>query len=217
MKFILAVISLMVLVGCAGNRKEQSIEVLSICSEGVCVAAQRDYSQEQMFMNLEAFIKANEGLDTPICVASPDSKICSKEKVCYLVMGGLIPGSGCAKSLTFSNVAATESASIEFETTMPLSFIGTKVSCGSAVSRFSVNSINEVTLELDAYHCSWMVIGQMQATFSFRVESIDIDKGVLGGYWKHGVTGTGNGRGTGYALLTFRNNIDWTKSSTTEL
>ncbi|WP_045857579.1 hypothetical protein [Teredinibacter purpureus] len=213
MKHLLIAIGLIVLAGCAGKTKDEPIAELSICANGECVPAQQAYSRELLFTHLEALLQANEGVNIPICVAKPHDKTCINEDVCYLVMGGIVPGSGCAQHLTFTNVRSSDTAAINMDTTMPLSFIGTKVSCGSAVSRISVISINEVTLALDAYHCSWMVMGQMSATFSFRVESIDIEKGVLAGYWRHGVSGTGNGRGAGYALLTFTNNVGWKETA----
>jgi hypothetical protein len=43
----------------------------------------------------------------------------------------------------------------------------------------------------------------MSATFNFAVESIDLSHGQIGGDWSHAVKGTGNGRGSGYALLKF--------------
>ena len=43
----------------------------------------------------------------------------------------------------------------------------------------------------------------MTTTFSFAVESVDLDRGRLGGYWAHAVAGTGNGKGSGYAVIQF--------------
>lgn len=43
----------------------------------------------------------------------------------------------------------------------------------------------------------------MSASFNFMIDSVDFDHGRLGGFWKHGVTGTGIGRGEGYTLIQF--------------
>jgi hypothetical protein len=48
-----------------------------------------------------------------------------------------------------------------------------------------------------------MVVGTMSATFNFAVDSLDFNRGEIGGYWSHAVSGTGNGRGSGYAILQF--------------
>jgi hypothetical protein len=46
-------------------------------------------------------------------------------------------------------------------------------------------------------------VGTMSATFTMALDSLDLDRGQIGGYWSHAVKGTGNGRGSGYAVLKF--------------
>jgi len=67
----------------------------------------------------------------------------------------------------------------------------------------SIRSANEVAIEFQPHACSWMVVGIMSASFSFAVESLDFNRGEMGGYWQASVARTGNGSGSGYALLRF--------------
>ncbi|RYY73600.1 MAG: hypothetical protein EOO52_16420 [Gammaproteobacteria bacterium] len=99
-------------------------------------------------------------------------------------------------------------------TKMPLTFIGTPVQCTTAASIFSVNSSSDISLQLKPHFCSWMVVGAMTVQLHFAVESINLDNGEIGGYWKHTVRGTGNGNGSGYMLLKFPKNIVWPKTTT---
>lgn len=46
-------------------------------------------------------------------------------------------------------------------------------------------------------------MGVMTAQLDFHIDWIDLDSYQIGGYWAHSVKGTGNGRGSGYMILTF--------------
>lgn len=95
------------------------------------------------------------------------------------------------------------------KTNIPLTFIKTRVNCKDAAGTLSVESTDEISITTQSYYCNWMVVGNMAAKFSFVVNSVDLDNGQIGGYWKHSVTGTGNGSGSGYAILKFPKNAQW--------
>jgi hypothetical protein len=77
------------------------------------------------------------------------------------------------------------------------------VACKATAATLSVHSPDEISLEFEPRFCAWMVVGTMSATFNFAVDSLDFNRGQIGGYWSHAVSGTGNGRGSGYAILQF--------------
>jgi hypothetical protein len=206
--FILCCMSL--LISCSSNKAKMQITELTLCSNHICKPAASAYSSEQLANVLQQLLKANENEQASICSANSKTQECLKQKICYLVLGGLLPGKGCASFLALNNIEATPAtADMNMKASMPLSFIGTKVSCAEANAKLSVKSINDATISLDSYHCSWMLMGQMQATLTFNVNSIDKDTGAISGYWYHSVVGTGNGSGSGYARLQFPNNINW--------
>ncbi len=183
---------------------------VSICSTDRCVAAGPAYNRDAVLQDLHQLLLANEGLVVSMCEGDKTSRLCKSHHVCHFVLGGILPGNGCSKSLTFSNVEWQEaSADISMQTKMPLTFIGTPVKCVIAPSTISVNTEDGIRLELQPHFCSWMVVGAMTAKLELSVESINIERGEIAGYWKHSVTGTGNGRGSGYLILKFSKNIDW--------
>ncbi|MBC8379035.1 MAG: caspase family protein [Planctomycetes bacterium] len=70
---------------------------------------------------------------------------------------------------------------------------------------------NKITLVDQDSYTNWMVVGNQIFSFNFAADYIDIDRGVLGGWYGWGVTGIGTGGGSGYALLTFpkTGDISW--------
>ena len=205
------IISSFFITSCSSNKALQNpVKEVTVCSAAKCLPATQTYSSEKLLRIFQELIKANDAQKIPICSADAKSHTCKSEKVCYLVLGGLLPGNGCAENLIFSEIESSNTEpQINMKTVMPLSFIGTNVSCASAETRLSIKSANEISIELKPYHCSWMVMGQMRASFSFFVDWIDKDRGQVGGHWNHSVAGTGNGRGSGYAILKFPKNISW--------
>lgn len=208
---LLALFSTSLLFACSANHAQKNLaKEIAICSNEKCGAAEKTYSAEQLINGLQQLLMVNEGKKVPMCNADPEKRVCKSVKVCHFVLGGIIPGNGCAKSLSFSEIAnAKESKQLTMKTSMPLTFIGTPLKCAIAQSIVSVSSVNDISIQLKPHFCSWMVMGAMTAQLNFQVESINLDRGEIGGYWQHSVTGTGNGRGSGYLVLKFPKNISW--------
>ena len=205
------IIVILLAVSCSSNKVlKNPVKEVNICTTAQCKPVTQVYSPEQLLNHFHQLIKLNETQKIPICSADEKSHTCKSEKVCYFVLGGLLPGNGCADNLIFNEVVKSQTANqINMKTVMPLSFISTGVSCDVAATTLSVKTLNEISIELEPYHCSWMVMGQMKAKFSFFVDWIDREHGQIGGYWNHSVTGTGNGSGSGYAILKFPKNVSW--------
>jgi hypothetical protein len=147
----------------------------------------------------------DEGEKVTIYDSNPKTRNCESVGVCQFVLGGILPGNGCSQSMVFSEITTGKQQphQINMKVDMPLTFIGTPVFCSITDATFSVHSPDQISLELQPRFCSWMVMGVMSATFNFAVNSLDLNSGEIGGYWSHAVSGTGNGRGSGYAVLKF--------------
>ena len=203
------------LAGCASKKQYNAVKEIYLCSSDKCESAEQQYSTEQLLQGFKELLQNNANVEVSICNADPQKRTCKSRKVCYLVLGGLLPGNGCSKYLMFNDVNQEEEhAPLTMKTKMPLSFLGTPVQCATASGIFTVNSSTDISLQLKPHFCSWMVVGAMTAQFNFKVESINLDNAEIGGYWEHKVRGTGNGTGSGYLILKFPKNIVWPKVTT---
>lgn len=206
---ILASITLL-LMSCANAAQQSTAKEIHVCSGEKCELAENQYSADQLLQGFRDLLQTNIDEKVPMCNADAKTRTCKSTKVCHFVLGGIIPGNGCSENLTFSEISKDEqTAQLNMKTKMPLTFIGTPVQCTTAPSTLIVNSTNNITMQLKSHFCSWMVVGAMTAQLNFTVESINLDKGEIGGYWKHSVKGTGNGSGSGYLILKFPKNIVW--------
>jgi hypothetical protein len=190
--------------GCTAIPQQQAVKEVHICYAEDCGTAGRKYSTEQLFAGFQQLLKANEGEKVTICSSNPKTRACESVGVCQFVLGGILPGNGCADHIVFSEIAmGDQTGQLALKADMPLTFIWTPVYCVTATAALSVRSADEISLDFQPRFCSWMAVGPMVATFSFTVESIDLNHRQIGGYWSHAVKGGGNGRGSGYAVLQF--------------
>lgn len=190
--------------GCATTALPHETKPVRVCAADECSEAGQRYSAIQLLHALEQLFQANDGAGMKFCNSDSTARVCTDPDVGYFILGGFIPGRGSSSSGKVSQVKLDAlNQSIRYVMAMNLRFMGIPLICADHNAVLAVNSVYDMTITDNAYLCNWMVMGIMTASFSFVIDSVDFDKGQLGGYWKHGVTGTGNGRGQGYALIEF--------------
>lgn len=186
------------LISCAHSPTPSKVTGLTICEQSKCSSQSPTKTLDQ----LQTLLQTNSGKAT-ICSADANRHLCTKPKVCHFVLGGILPGNGCANSLHFSEVKRIDQQ-LSMQADMPLKFWGTPVVCKTADALLT-NSPDHLSLTLKPHICSWMVMGVMTAKLEFHINWINLDTNEIGGYWHHSVSGTGNGRGSGYMIMQFSN------------
>lgn len=190
--------------GCTAIPQQSAVKEVQVCQAAECTPAARQYSEEQLLAGLQGLFKENAGEKVTVCSSDPKSRTCKSVGICQFVLGGILPGNGCSKSMVFSEIAPGEQAGqLDLKAHMPLTFIWTPVICAATKATLVVRSPDQISLEFQPRFCSWMVVGNMRATFNLAIDAIDLRRGEIAGYWSHAVTGTGNGRGSGYTVLKF--------------
>lgn len=203
MKKILALVFLAILLsGCASTPKLYKVESVYVCAAEECGQAAQRYGAEQMLAGLQQLLAANEGQTLKFCESDPKTRVCMSEGACHYVQGGPFPGLGCMKSTTvIAPVFDSARKRIQFQSKSKGSFFGIPAYCVVHGASITVHSIDEIVWEDEPFYCNWMIVGNSQNTLSVAVESVDFDRGFIGGYWTHGAGGTGGGIGTGYGVL----------------
>jgi len=191
------------LAGCATASRAVPMQSVRVCAAGECSEVGQRCSVEQILQALDQLFQANDGAEITLCSSDPETHVCTGDDIGYLVLGGfVIPGRGAAKSGKLSQFELdAETQSIRYVMSLDLRFLGIPLLCSDHNGRLTANSERGIAMTGESYLCNWMAVGIMTASFSFEIDLIDFDKGQLGGYWRHSVTGTGNGRGEGYALI----------------
>ena len=190
------------LAGCASPPKVYKVESVYVCAAEECGQAAQNYGAEQMLSGLRQLFQANDGQEIKYCESDPKTRTCKSESVCHFVQGGPLPGLGCLRT---SALGTPQFDSAEKHILLPISphytFYGIGLACGKHDVTITARSVDEIVWNEGKFYCNWMGAGNMVHTFSIAIESIDFDRGIIGGYWAHANTGTGNGSGSGYGVL----------------
>lgn len=198
------VVLLLLLGGCAGAPQVHEVKEVYLCAVDQCGPASRGYSSGEVLQGLYRLFKANEGKEFKVCESDIQTRNCASVGLSYFVQGGPIPGVGSQSSGVMTEVKLDPATqAVKSNMASHLRFIGVPLACASHPSTALVRSPDEITITDDPYFCNWMAVGNMTASFSFAVESLDLDKGRLGGYWSHAVAGNAAGKGGGYGVIEF--------------
>ncbi|MEW6670119.1 MAG: caspase family protein [Thermodesulfobacteriota bacterium] len=206
MNFILAlfVAVSIFMTGCAGTVRLDKVEAVTVCAGGKCSPADHSTDAAALRGAIYRLLKSGEGGRYAACAASPDSRKCSSKGLSHYVQGGPIPGVGTLRGMEIAEVGYDPSTEKIVAVVDPdLYFIGTPLITTKHKTVVTVAAPNHITVVDEDSYTNWMAVGNQVFSFNFAVDYIDIDRGVLGGWYGWGVTGIGTGGGSGYALLTF--------------
>ena len=205
------------LTACAGTPQLAEVKEVYVCAASECGPASQRYSAGEMLRGLYTLFKQNEATEPVICESTPAGRNCDSEGVGYFVMGGPIPGRGSQSRWKHAGTTLNAADnSITLTVNNYLKFIGTSLACAETRRTIKVRSADEIVVADEPYYCNWAGVGNMTATFNFVLDYLDLDKGRVGGYWQHGVAGTGVGSGGGYGIVQFaapmKKGDDWLKA-----
>jgi len=200
----LVIMGAILMAGCAGTVRTDRVTTVTLCLDGTCRPLDTTTDTTALRGALYRLFKAGEGGRYIACQSSPDSRHCTSKGLSHYVQGGPIPGIGTLKGMEIEEVGYDPSTDRIVAVVDPdMTFIGTPLITTRHKTVLTVDAINRVTLIDEDSYTNWMIVGNQILSFNFAADYIDIDRGILGGWYGWGVTGIGTGGGSGYALLTF--------------
>ena len=165
---LVTIVAALLVAACTAIPQQQAVKTVHVCTAADCGSADQTYSTAQLLAGFQQLLKENEGEPVTICNSDPTTRTCESVGFCYFVLGGILPGNGCAKSIVFNEIAISpNSDQLSLKAKMPLTFIWTPVACDTMTGTLSVHSPNEISIEFQPYYCNWMVVGNMDCHFEF--------------------------------------------------
>ena len=198
LKILLLLLLATLISSCATPPKLYKVESVYVCAAEECGLAAQHYGSEQMLAGLQRLLAANDGQEFKACDSDPKNRVCLSENICHYAQSGFIPAVMCMKKGTLSAPSFNNTDKrLTFQFKQLRSINGIPVPCGSHKVTVTAHSIDEIAWEDEPFTC----IGLAKNSFSFAIESVDFDRGIIGGYWTHGIVSTGGGLGTGYGVF----------------
>lgn len=191
--------------GCISKVQIPAVEQFRVAVGNLEGSIDADANGQILLNNLYELMKANEGLEVPLCTASRDSKQCIKDGVGVFVWGGCIPGIGTRKCYVFSDISLREHQLEFFKDNRKTRFIGTPMLTRGNKCRVYVED-GGLKVQMTRYYANWAGVGNMTMAEGWAIDFLDLNNGIVGLQLELDIKGAFvAGGGSRYVLLKFSN------------
>jgi hypothetical protein len=178
--------------------------VAVVCRKAGCTRLNDKVTRQFLYNNLINIFINNKFSKINICEADPYTRACLSDSVRF---GGRVGGTA-----TVIQLASAYLADVRYTKTMnklevyllyDLYVNGAKSQCSGALTSVEVFSNDQVLMRDGGYKCH-ITSGVPSDVFSmFNIDYIDLDYGIMGGYYSMGLSGESAAGGNGYMLMKF--------------
>lgn len=191
--------------GCIANVQIPAVDEFRIASGAQEESIDAGVHGKILLNNLYELLRANEGIEVPICTAAKDSRQCITDGFSVFVWGGFIPGAGGRTCYVFSEMTLGEDQ-LEFtKDNRSTTFVGTPMYTRGNTCRLNVKD-GGLQVEMTRYYASWMGVGQMFMAEGWAIDFMDLNRGIVGLQLELDIKGVLTiGGGSRYILLKFPN------------
>ena len=173
-----------------------------VCRNFNCTRLNDRITRTFLFNSLANMLQTNQHSRLYICEADPFSRSCLQSGISFPVRSGIANAMVKISKATISQVnlstgLSRASADINYDV-----FInGIQRVCEPTVMDISVPNNAQATLTNREFSCNLTSDGMANISMLFNVDYIDLDYGLIGGYYSLGVQGSAAGSGSGYLVF----------------
>jgi hypothetical protein len=173
-----------------------------VCRDFGCTKLNDRITRTFLFNSIANMFMMNAQSSVHVCEADPFSRICLQSGISFPVRVGIanalvkIPKA----AITQVNISAGLSKAT-FGINYDFLVNGISVQCAPATVDVVVPANSQATLATREFSCSMTSDGLTNVSLLINVDYIDLDYGIVGGYYSLGLQGPTAGGGTGYALF----------------
>lgn len=191
--------------GCVANVQIPAVEQFRMISDAQEIRIDTQAQGKLLLNNLYELLKANEGLEVPVCTATRESRQCTDNGFSVFVLGGPIPGVGGRTAYVFSKISISDNQ-LEFtKDNRGTTFIGTPMYVMESQCQAKIED-GGLKVAMPRYYASWMGVGQMFMAEGWAIDYMDLSSGIVGLQMELDIKGLFTvGGGSRYLLLRFPN------------
>lgn len=176
------------------------------CRKAGCSRINDKITSEFLFNSVMQLFWNNANTKAYLCEADPNTRACLSPSIGYGAQIGQTPAVITIPSLTIAEVKFTRNLkAVNLLFMYDVLVNGIQAECTSAYNTINIRSGNELLLKDNNYTCNLTADMPSTAFSIYNIDYIDLDYGILGGYYSIGLTGPSQGGGTGYMLMKLNN------------
>lgn len=173
-----------------------------ICRNFNCTRLNDRITRTFLFNSLANMLQTNQHSRLYICEADPFSRSCLQSGISFPTRSGIANAMVKISKATISQVnlspgLSRASADMNYE----IFINGIQRICEPTVMDISVPNNAQATLTTREFSCNLTSDGMANISLLFNVDYIDLDYGLIGGYYSLGVQGSTIGSATGYLVF----------------
>ena len=173
-----------------------------ICRNFGCTKLNDRITRTFLFNSLANMFMMNAHSRVYICEADPFSRDCLQSGISFPVRSGIANALIKIPKATISQVnVSTGLSKATVDMTYEFLVNGVERTCQPTVMDIIVPVNSQATLSNREFACNMTSDGVSNVSLLVSIDYIDLDYGILGGYYSLGMQGPTTGGGTGYALF----------------
>lgn len=176
-----------------------------ICRRSGCTRLNDRITKQFLFNSLIQIFMNNKMSRVDLCEADPYSRACLANSVRFGGQIGSTPVLVQIPSFTLVEMKPLADLSrIDLVINYDLFANGLKSRCTSAMTTIEAVSAQQLVMRDTSYQCD-LTFGMPTSAFSlYNIDYIDLDYGIIGGFYSIGLSGESAAGGTGYVLMKFK-------------
>lgn len=173
-----------------------------ICRDFNCTRLNNRITRTFLFNSLSNMFLTNAHSRLYICEADPFSRSCLQSGITFPVRSGIANALVKIPKATISQVNLSRGLS-RATVTMTYEFMvnGIQRNCEPTIMDISVPNNSQATLTNREFSCNLTSDGVSNVSLLLNIDYIDLDYGLIGGYYSLGMQGPTMGSGSGYIIF----------------
>ena len=173
-----------------------------VCRDYGCTKLNDRITRTFLFNSISNMFVMNTNSRLSICEADPFTRECLQSGISFPVKAGVTNALVKIPRATINNVSLSPGLS-KASVGMTYDFLvnGIGIQCEPTNADIIVPANTNAMLNNREFTCSMTMDGLTNVSLMINLDYIDLDYGILGGYYSFGLQGPTSGGGTGYALF----------------
>ncbi len=173
-----------------------------VCRNFGCTKLNDKITRTFLFNSIANAFMVNSHSSVHVCEADPFSRSCLQSGISFPARVGIANAMMKIPTATISGVSISAGLSkATIGMTYDLLANGIAIRCEPTMVDIVVPVNDQATLATREFKCNLTADGVTNVSLLMNVDYIDLDYGIIGGYYSLGMQGPTYGGGTGYALL----------------
>lgn len=178
-----------------------------VCRTYECAPADRFMSREFLYNSMIQLLDNNMGAKVQICEGDDKYQRCYDNHIRFPIRAGAADGFGVIQTARLYDIKLDRSNhKADIVIGFDMYYNGMPIECTPSTMSLFSRSTEYMVLEDSGWRCKFTTMGTSMLSIVLSIDFLDLDYGIVGGFYSIGLSGSARGGSNGYMLIKFQNN-----------